>query len=132
MPGEGNVLLELNSERSWVFRQFGTGASTALELTLANSNNANKSFYLTTTGRFHITHMDTVTIDSENVVRRSDGSLAVEKNKYNIGELAQGVIVLFVNTTGTHGLVAANQDQYTNVNWYYAHDELNDPSRNDA
>jgi hypothetical protein len=43
--------------------------------------------------------------------------------------------VFYVNADGTHGLVAANQDQYTSVNsvnWFKAHDELNNPSKHDA
>jgi hypothetical protein len=35
-PGDGNVLLVLSAERSWVFKQTGSGATTALELTAAD------------------------------------------------------------------------------------------------
>jgi hypothetical protein len=41
-PGDGKVLLVLGSERSWVFKQRGSGAGTALELTAANPNNNRK------------------------------------------------------------------------------------------
>jgi hypothetical protein len=51
---------------------------------------------------------------------------------YAIGDKALGGTVFYVNSDGTHGLVAANQDQYASVNWYNAHDELNEPSKHDA
>ena len=53
-PGDGNTLLHFNTERSWVFRQLGTGASTALELAVANSGNANKNFVINTSGNVGI------------------------------------------------------------------------------
>jgi len=37
--GDGAELLHLNTERSWAFRQLGTGAGTALELGIVNSGN---------------------------------------------------------------------------------------------
>jgi hypothetical protein len=49
-PGDGNVLLTLGTERSWVFKQLGTGKATALELTAANPNNNNKNFIINTDG----------------------------------------------------------------------------------
>ena len=51
---------------------------------------------------------------------------------HKIGDLAHGGIVFYVNTEGTHGLVAAKMDQYDNVDWHNAHDELNSPDRHDA
>jgi hypothetical protein len=53
-PGDGNVLLVLGVERSWVFKQIGSGATTALELTAADPNNYNKSFIINTDGRVGI------------------------------------------------------------------------------
>lgn len=53
-PGNGNILLNLGSERSWVFKQLGSGSSTALELTAANPNNNNKNFVINTDGRVGI------------------------------------------------------------------------------
>jgi hypothetical protein len=52
--GDGVPLLHLDSERGWVFRQRGTGASTALELTGNSASNNNKNFLITTTGRVGI------------------------------------------------------------------------------
>jgi endosialidase-like protein len=48
--GHGARLLHLGTERSWVFRQFGTGAETALELTGNDPNNNNKNFLINTQG----------------------------------------------------------------------------------
>jgi hypothetical protein len=53
-PGDGNVLLHLGSERSWVFKQRGSGASAALELTAARADNNNKDFLINTDGRVGI------------------------------------------------------------------------------
>ncbi len=52
--GDGRVLLHLDSERGWVFRQRGTDGGTALELTAANPNNNNKNFIINTTGKVGI------------------------------------------------------------------------------
>jgi len=41
------------AERSWVFKQIGSGATTALELTAADPNN-NKNFIINTDGRVGI------------------------------------------------------------------------------
>ncbi len=49
LPGDGNMLLLFNSERSWAFRQNGTGASTALELASIGGG-GNKNFLINTTG----------------------------------------------------------------------------------
>jgi len=48
--GDGAKVLHLGTERAWVFKQFGTGASTALEFTGDDPNNNNKNFLITTTG----------------------------------------------------------------------------------
>ena len=53
-PGDGNILLALGSERSWVFKQTGTGSATALELTAADANNNNKNVLINTQGRVGI------------------------------------------------------------------------------
>jgi hypothetical protein len=47
--GDGARLLQFGTERSWVFRQLGTGAATALELAIENEANP-KSFIINTTG----------------------------------------------------------------------------------
>ena len=52
--GDGAVLLALASERGWMFRQHGTGASTALELTAQNPGNNNKDFLISTDGHVGI------------------------------------------------------------------------------
>jgi hypothetical protein len=52
--GDGAVLLALDSERGWIFRQRGTGAGTALELTAENSKNNNKDFIINTDGQVGI------------------------------------------------------------------------------
>lgn len=65
-PGDGKVLLVLGSERSWVFKQRGSGSGTALELTASNPNNNNKNFVLNTEGRVGI---GTTSPDSRLTVR---------------------------------------------------------------
>jgi len=47
--GNGAVLLDLNTERHWQFKQFGTGESTALELKSIDGG-GNKHFLITTDG----------------------------------------------------------------------------------
>ena len=46
--GDGNVLLNLGTDRSWAFRQFGAGSHTALEL--ASVGGGNKNFGVNTAG----------------------------------------------------------------------------------
>jgi len=48
--GDGARVLHLGTERAWVFRQFGTGAAAALELTGDDANNNNKNFLINTQG----------------------------------------------------------------------------------
>ena len=50
-PGQGNHLLTLVSERNWIFRQYGTGPGTALELYDATGL---KNFVISTTGNVGI------------------------------------------------------------------------------
>ena len=52
--GDGKVLLHLDSERGWVFRQRGTDGQTALELTAANPGNNNKDLLINTDGQVGI------------------------------------------------------------------------------
>ena len=59
-------------------------------------------------GKAKITVMDTVTNVSANVVRQSDGTLALRH--YKIGDLAHGGIVFYVNETGEHGLISDTVD----------------------
>ncbi len=51
---------------------------------------------------------------------------------YSIGDLAHGGIIFYVNTEGTHGLVAANIDQHDYETWYDSHDNLNNPDHHDV
>ncbi|NND35073.1 MAG: hypothetical protein HKN76_20980 [Saprospiraceae bacterium] len=53
-PGSNNVLLTLNSERSWNFYQYGSGANTALKLSGSSSSNNNKNFLIDTEGNIGI------------------------------------------------------------------------------
>jgi hypothetical protein len=48
--GDGARLLYLGTERAWVFRQLGTGAASALELTADDPTNNNKNFLINTQG----------------------------------------------------------------------------------
>lgn len=52
--GNGNTLLTLNSERSWSFKQYNTGAATGLQLTLTDGSNANKPFIINSTANVGI------------------------------------------------------------------------------
>ncbi len=52
--GDGSTVLVLDTERGWVFRQRGTGASSALELTGYAASNNNKNFLINTDGRVGI------------------------------------------------------------------------------
>jgi len=67
-------------------------------------------------GKAKITVMDTVTVVSANVVRQSDGTLALRQ--YKIGDMAQGGIVFYVDESGEHGLVADTADISTGIQWY--------------
>ena len=49
VPGDGNILLNLNSDRNWSFKQRNTGASTALELASIGGGGG-KSFIINTIG----------------------------------------------------------------------------------
>jgi len=50
---------------------------------------------------------------------------------YSVNNRAHGGIVFYVNEEGTHGLVAAFDDQLTNTDWYGANDNLNNPAYHD-
>jgi hypothetical protein len=52
--GDGARVLHLGIERAWVFKQFGTGAATALELTGDSPTNNNKNFVINTEGNVGI------------------------------------------------------------------------------
>ncbi len=54
VEGSGNALFKLNTERPWIFKQHSSGATTALELTLEDANNANKNFIIDTDGNVGI------------------------------------------------------------------------------
>ena len=46
---------------------------------------------------------------------------------HSIGESYGGGIVFYVNSTGTHGLIAATQDQSASSNWFDAQDNCSKP-----
>jgi len=51
--------------------------------------------------------------------------------KYAIGDTAHGGIVFIVNAEGTHGIVAALQDQLENSHYQDSYDLINDPRFHD-
>lgn len=51
---------------------------------------------------------------------------------YAVGDKALGGTVFYVNSTGTHGLVLANQDQGSLADWYGANQLINMPSKHDT
>ena len=67
-------------------------------------------------GRAKITVMDTVTDVSANIVRQSDGTLALRQ--YKIGDLAQGGIIFYIDESGEHGLAADTADVGEGIRWY--------------
>jgi hypothetical protein len=67
-------------------------------------------------GKAKITVVDTVTDVSANMVRQTDGTLAIRH--YKIGDFAQGGIIFWVDETGEHGLVADTSDISTGIRWY--------------
>lgn len=67
-------------------------------------------------GKAKITVMDTVSDVSVSVVRQSDGTLALRQ--YNIGDMAQGGIVFYVDESGEHGLAADTVDLSAEIRWY--------------
>ena len=79
--GDGAVLLELSSERSWAFRQRGTDAGTALELASVGGG-GNKNLIINTTGRVGIgTTAPAQTLDvagGVKISRRGDGATLLE------------------------------------------------------
>ncbi len=66
-------------------------------------------------GKAKITVMDTLTDESANVVRQSDGTLALRQ--YKIGDMAQGGIVFYVDESGEHGLAADTGDLHVGIRW---------------
>ena len=79
--GDGAILLELSSERSWAFRQRGTDAGTGLELASIGGG-GNKNFVINTTGRVGIgTTAPAQTLDVAGglkVSRHGDGAILLE------------------------------------------------------
>ena len=67
-------------------------------------------------GKAKITVMDSVTDVSANVVRQSDGTLALRH--YKIGDMTQGGIVFYIDESGEHDLVADTADLSTGIRWY--------------
>jgi hypothetical protein len=62
-----------------------------------------------------------------NTISASD----MEPRKFAVGDIAQGGIVFYVNASGTHGLVAANTDQSTDVNFFNSRNEVSDAANFD-
>lgn len=58
--------------------------------------------------------------------------ISAVKPSYSVGDNAMGGIVFYVNSNGTHGLVCAAQDQLSLIDWYNAHDNLNNPANHDS
>lgn len=56
---------------------------------------------------------------------------SIIEKRYAIGDRALGGVVFYANDAGTHGLIAANDDQQANVNWNDANDNLNNQSYHD-
>ncbi|MEO9533883.1 MAG: hypothetical protein ABJG68_02715 [Crocinitomicaceae bacterium] len=54
-----------------------------------------------------------------------------DQKTYQIGDRAQGGIVFLVNEDGTHGLVAAAQDQFENSGYNECADMMNNPLYHD-
>jgi len=52
--GAGAQILILNTERPWAFRQYSSGATTALRLSALDFNNNNKNFLINTSGNIGI------------------------------------------------------------------------------
>ena len=67
-------------------------------------------------GKTKITVIDTVTDVSANVVRQTDGTLALRQ--YKIGDKAQGGIVFYVDESGEHGLAADTVDLSPGTRWW--------------
>jgi hypothetical protein len=51
--------------------------------------------------------------------------------QYEVGDTAHGGIVFLINSDGTHGLVAALQDQIINSDYHESVEEINDPRFHD-
>lgn len=51
--------------------------------------------------------------------------------KYEVGDTAQGGIIFSINNEGTHGLVAALEDQFANSTFSECNDMINDPRYHD-
>ena len=75
-----------------------------------------KAQQLDVEGKAKISEMDTVMDATSNVVRNSDGTLAVRQ--YKVGDYVQGGIVFWVDETGEHGLVCDTADISTGISWY--------------
>lgn len=67
-------------------------------------------------GEAKISVMRSTTTTDVNVVRLSNGNLAIRQ--YQIGDFAQGGIVFWVDESGEHGLVCAKNDQSSNIRWH--------------
>ncbi len=61
-----------------------------------------------------INNLDTV-IEGQNLVVGSEGQIAIKK--YNIGDMAHGGIIFYIDPTGNHGLVADTADLTNGIIW---------------
>jgi hypothetical protein len=57
----------------------------------------------------------------------STQTLASEEIRYHLGDKALGGTIVYINTHGTHGYVAANQDQGKGSRGYMADDRCKNP-----
>ena len=71
---------------------------------------------LEVSGRTKIELMDRVLNENGNVVRQSDGTLAVRN--YKIGDKAHGGLIFYIDESGEHGLVTDTMDTSNSMRWY--------------
>ena len=95
---DGAVLLDLNTERNWQFKQLGTGASTSLELTSVGGG-GNKNFVINTLGNVGIGTQTPVSKLHINGAS-SLGDLLISPNSSN----GNSEIILAEDDDGTYGM----------------------------
>jgi hypothetical protein len=104
--GDGARVLHLGTERAWVFKQLGTGAATALELTGAVPSNNNKHFVINTDGNVGIgtgTTTPQAKLDVRGDAVQSRGSGGFAKAMIFVNE--DGTINRCYNSQATGGAV---------------------------
>jgi hypothetical protein len=134
--GDGEVLLDLATERGWELRQLGTGAGAALELASVGGG-GNKNLIITTTGRVGIgTATPDQTLDVNGglrIVRTGSGAVLLQLSSERGWEFRQlgsgagtalelasvgggGNKNLIITTTGRVGIGTATPEQTLDVN----------------